>query len=218
MRAFNETKTVRGSCLFGTQLAKGRRLRAFNETTTLRGSCLFGTAACEGTPHAGLQRDKRRSEGAAFSGPQLAKGRHMRAFAGRSCGPPTSATSNHVPTVHRPKLRPAALSRTFLLGMKLAERPYRPMRAFAGQSCARRAIACMFARDEACGAPVSTDAGLRARRLRPADPARDRTMRHAMTCDSPPRYLRCKTPFNGAARRSLPESELPYRRGSTSIQ
>ena len=60
MRAFNETKTVRGSCLFGTQLAKGRSLRAFIEPTTLRGSCLFGTAACEGTPHAGLRGAKLR--------------------------------------------------------------------------------------------------------------------------------------------------------------
>ena len=178
---------------FGAEPAEGTPMRAFNETKTVRESCPSGRS---------LRRDARAMC-------------ELRAFAGRSCGPPTS---NHVPTVHRPKLRPAALSRTFLLGMKLAERPYRPMRAFAGQSCARRAIACMFARVEACGAPVSTDAGLRARRLRPADPARDRTMRHAMTCDSPPRYLRCKTPFNGAARRSLPESELPYRRGSTSIQ
>ncbi len=102
---------------FGAEPAEGTPMRAFNETKTVRESCPSGRS---------LRRDARAMC-------------ELRAFAGRSCGPPTS---NHVPTVHRPKLRPADVC-------DVESRPDSP----PSEAAARRAIARISTRGEACGAP-----------------------------------------------------------------
>ena len=126
--------------------AERRRQRAFGRVAALRQGAAAGCRSLSGSMPFGLPRH------VLFSGRSLRSARMLAKAAG-------------------------CCAITQLLGAQLAKgarEPYASCGPSLPKAAARRALARIGSRAEACGAPVSTDAGLRCGRLRPA----------ALTCDS----------------------------------